>query len=105
MQYPKVYRNQSRHSSDTALQIPSSTTKNIYAVVIFFFLSFSLHTFLMGFVNPGILFSKSQSVHTLVCLITHSFLIGLQPNLHQHFSYVCSTSEITFSLEYTPDCI
>ena len=44
-------------------------------------------------------FSNYLFVHSIVCLITHSFLHGFQPNLYQHFSYVCSTCLTTFSLK------
>ena len=40
-------------------------------------------------------------VHSLVCPITHSFLNGFQPNLVQHFPYVCSTCHTVFSLKNT----
>ena len=56
------------------------------------------HTLLVGLLEPGTLFSKSLFVHSLVCLITYSFLNGFQSNLNQHFS-ICSTSEVIFSLE------
>ena len=45
----------------------------------------------MGLREPRVLFSNSQCEHTLVFLITHLFLIGLQSNLNQHFSYVAAT--------------
>ena len=70
-------------------------------VSFFFLLSFSSHTFrgLAGaYVNPGIL---SLFVHSLVCLITHSFLDGFQPNLVQQFPHVCSTCHTVFSLKNT----
>ena len=79
--------------------------KKNYVVIIFSSFHFHHTLFSWAFVNPRILFSKSQSVYTFVCLITQSFLIRLQPNLSQHFSYVWFTSKITFSLEQAPDCI
>ena len=41
----------------------------------------------------------SLFVHSLICLITHSFLHEFQPNLFQHFSHVCSTCHTIFSLK------
>ena len=44
-------------------------------------------------------FFKLSFVHALVCLITHSFPHGFQPNLYQHFSHVCSTCHTIISLK------
>ena len=61
-----------------------------------YFLSFSSHTLR----DPrNFNFQNTRFVHSLVCRIIHSFLNGFQPNLHQHFSYVCSTSQRGFSLK------
>ena len=84
---------------------PYKFLTKIYAVIIFSSFHFHHTLFSWAFVGLCELFSISQSVHTFVCLITHLFLIRLQPNLNQHFSYVWSTSKITFSLEQAPDCI
>ena len=72
-----------------------------------FFLSFfhfHLHRTLFrglvgAFVNPGSFFSNSLFIHSLVCLITHSFLHGFQPNLYQYFSCVCFTCHTIISLK------
>ena len=95
--------------------MPSCHHKNFYAAVVFFLLCFFLsffyfhHTLFRGlagvFVNPGS-FSNSLFIHSLVCLITHSFLQGFQPNLYQHFSYQsvgiiwCETVQITLRICY-----
>ena len=81
------------------------TTKNFMRQS---FLSFFLSSFIFiahffrglagAFVNPGS-FLNSLYIYSLVCLITHSFLHGFQPNLYQHFSYVCSTCHTIFSLK------
>ena len=52
-----------------------------------------------SFREPRKFFSNSLFIHSLVCLITHSFLHGFQPNLYQHFSYVCSTCHTIISLK------
>ena len=48
-------------------------------------------------VNPGSIFLNSLFVHSIV---THTFLIGFQPNFVQHFSHVYSTCHTIFSLKY-----
>ena len=73
--------------------------RHFFSVSLFHF----HHTLFRGLagarVNPGSIFSNSLFVHSLVCLITHSFLNGFQPNLYQHFSHVCSTCLAIFSLK------
>ena len=82
--------------------LPSKS--NILGACHFFFLfsfTFIAHLFrgLAGAcVNPEV-FSHSLFVHSLVCLITHSFLNEFQPNLYQHFLRVCSTCHTIFSLK------
>ena len=71
----------------------------------FFFLTFfhfhhTLFSWACGsFREPQKFFSNSLFIHSLICLITHSFLHGFQPNLYQHFSYVCSTCHTIISLK------
>ena len=76
------------------------SSKNYYAAAIFFF--HFHHTLFVGLrdprMNPRISIWNTHLVHTLVYLITHSFLHEFQPNLYQHFSYVCSTRQTTFSI-------
>ena len=85
--------------------------KNILGTVIFFFLStfFYFHRTLVGLCDPRHesrnLYFNTYLVHRLVCLITYSFLHGFQPNLYQHFSYVCSIRQTTFSIKQIPQCI
>ena len=68
-----------------------------------FFLSFFHRTLFSGvcgsFREPRKFSSNSLFIHSLVCLITHSFLHGFQPNLYQHFFYVCSTCHTIISLK------
>ena len=69
---------------------------------LYFFLSFSLHIFswaCRSLREPRKFFSNSLFVHSLVCILTHSFLHGFQSKLYQHFSHVCSTCHTVFSLK------
>ena len=80
-------------------------TTKIFMRQLFFLLSFFyFHCTLFSgacgsFREPQKFFSNSLFIHSLVCLITHSFLHGFQPNLYQHFSYVCSTCHTIISLK------
>ena len=38
-------------------------------------------------------------------IMGQSFLHGFQSNFYQHFSYVCSTRQTTFSIKQIPQCI
>ena len=72
-----------------------------YVPVVFFFLCFIfIAHFSVGLRDPRKLLFEIliQQLHTLICLITPSFLHGFQPNLYQYFSYVCSTTQTTFSI-------
>ena len=96
-------------SSSRVAYKPLPPIKNIFTHVVFFlFLSsfiFIAHLFrgLAGaYVNPK---KFSLLVHSLVCPITHSSLDGFQPNLVQHFPYVCSTCHTVFSLKKTLECV
>ena len=74
------------------------------------------HTIFRGLVgacvNPKSIF-QTLFVHSLVCPITHSFLIEFQPNFYLHFSYVriyiyiyiCPTCHTIFSLKKTLECV
>ena len=85
------------HSSDTILKNFFLHPKKLTMQLSFFLACFHFHhTVFVGLYEPWNIISKS--VHTLVCLIIHSFLVRLQPNLTQHLSSVCSTSEITYRL-------
>ena len=90
--------------SDQSLLLSTNVLNDIiFTRVSFFFFSFHFHRTLFrglagAYVNPGIL---SLFVHSLVCLITHSFLDGFQPNLVQQFPHVCSTCHTVFSLKST----
>ena len=55
-----------------------------------------------AYVNPG---SFSLFVHSLICLITYTFLDGFQPNLVQHFPRVCSACHTAVSLKNTLECV
>ena len=63
---------------------------------LFHFIARFFHGLAGAYVNPG---RFSLFVHSLACLITHSSLDGFQPNLVQHFPYVCSTCHTVFSLK------
>ena len=88
------------------------SSKKFYAAVVFsFFVSFFYFIAHVSWAcvtpmwNPAISIWNIHLVHILICLITHSFLHGFQPNLYQHFSYVCSTRQTTFSIKQIPQCI
>ena len=92
------------HISSTILLIQPykclPVTIKIFMQQLFFSL-FSSHTFsgaCGSFCEPWKFF-QIHFIHSLVCLITHSFLHGFQPNLYQHFSYVCSTCHTIISLK------
>ena len=79
---------------------------NIVTRMSFFSLFHFHHTLFCelagAIVNPR---RFSLFVHSFVCLITHSFLDGFQPNLVQHFPHVCSTCHAVFSLKKTLECV
>ena len=85
------------------IKLPSSPQKFLRGSRFFFYFLTFFHfhrTLFVGLRDPGDFnFQNTHFVHSLVCLIIHSFLDGFQPNLHQHFSYVCSTSQRGFSLK------
>ena len=53
-----------------------------------FFCFIFIAPFFVGLRDPGNYYLKYSFMHTLICLITPSFLHGFQPNLYQYFSYV-----------------
>ena len=84
----------------------SFLSSKIFLRACYFFLSFIfIAHFSWACMTPEISIWNTHLVHTLVCLITHSLLHGFQPNLYQHFSYVCSTRQTTFSIKQIPQCI
>ena len=71
---------------------------SLFLILYFFHFHCTLFRGLAGAcVNPES-FSNSLFVHSFVCTITHLFLNGFQPNFYQHFSHVCPTCHIIFSL-------
>ena len=102
--YNSGARNQ--HTTGGAYEFHIHRAYIIYASILFslFVCFFHFHrTLFRGL--AGVLresrkfFSNSLFVHSLICLLTHSFIHGFQPNLYQHFSNVCSTCHTTFSLK------
>ena len=93
------------------MQTTSFHQNNYYAGIracrFFFLCFFYFHRTLFSWacVTPEIITWNTHLVHTLNCLITPSFLHGFQPNLYQYFSYVCSTTQTTFSIKQTPQSI
>ena len=74
--------------------IKSFLSPQIFYVAVVFSFIFIAHFFrglAEACVNPESFFNSHLFVHSLVCLITHSFLHGFQPDLYQHFHHVCST--------------
>ena len=69
-----------------------------------FFVSFLSCTFLWACESLREPQKFSLFEHSLVCAITHLLLDGFQPNLVQHFPYVCSTCHAIFSLKKTLEC-
>ena len=78
--------------------LPVTTKTFTWQSFFFFFHLFSSHTFFGGLREPQKFFSNSLYIHSLVCLITRSFLHGFQPNLYQHF-YVCSTCHAIINMK------
>ena len=76
------------------------TWQSLFFLLSFFHFHRTLFLWACGsFRESRKFFSNSLFVHSLVCLIIHSFLHGFQPNLYQHFSHVCSICLTTFNLK------